>query len=54
MKKSYYLNYNKIKECEILILMMISNFEHFSKWNIAFVTTLTWPSVGVKPNTWKS
>jgi hypothetical protein len=24
------------------------------QWFIDFVATLTWPSVGVKPNTWKS
>jgi hypothetical protein len=29
-------------------------FPGLPKWNLETVATLTWPSVGVKPNTWKS
>jgi hypothetical protein len=40
MKKSYSLEYNKTKECEILIFGDDSNFYHFSRWNIESVKNL--------------
>jgi hypothetical protein len=40
MKKSYNLEYNKTKECEILIFGDDLNFEHFSRWNIESIKNL--------------
>ncbi len=33
-------------------ISLIHNFQ-FQKFATLYVATLTWPSVGVKPNTWK-
>ncbi len=40
MKKQNSLNYNKTKDCEILIFGDDLNFDHFSRWNVKYVRNL--------------